>query len=185
MIYIVTALHAEAATLIENYQLTRVEKKPFSIYQNDDIYLIISGIGKIEAAVATTYLLNHYQVGATDRLFNIGTAASSETSIAIGSLFKISKIIDFCSKHVYHLAQGERALTCVDVAHHTPKGIKTPLIDMESVGVFIAAKKFLPTASIMIVKIVSDYTDVTIPDAKDTTMLIKKQIDTIGALLNV
>jgi nucleoside phosphorylase len=185
MIYIVTALHAEAAILIEHYQLQKIKKNPYPIYQNRDIILIISGIGKIEAAIATTYLLTHYQATSNDRVFNIGIASSSKSSLKIGTLFHINKIIDDATARVYHLADGEYAITCVDRACHSPQGIKTPLIDMESIGIFLAAKEFLSKDAIMIVKIISDHTDSTIPSPENVKSLIEKNIATIGALLEL
>ena len=183
MIYITCALLSEASFLIEYYALKKSEDRYFRIYENESIKLIISGIGKIDAAAATTYLLQKYHARKEDRLFNIGTCSTTDKAIMIGELFIIKKIIDLATAHSYHLSKEGEALTCVDKALDTPKNIKTSLADMESVGVYLAAKRFIQSRHIMIVKVVSDKTDTSIPTAEDIHLLLQPHIKTIGALL--
>ena len=54
----VIALKAEAEEIIKNYALERVATKPFPVYKNTDIdiWLVLSGIGQINAVAAATYL---------------------------------------------------------------------------------------------------------------------------------
>jgi len=183
MIYIITALLAEASVLIETYQLQKSKDTLFPIYKNKDIVLIVSGIGKINAASATTFLLLKYTPTKDDKLFNIGICTSTQEKIKLGSLHMIKKIVDIATTNVFHLSQGEQALSCVDKALDSSKGIKTPLADMESVAVYLCAKKFISSDAIMIVKIVSDKTDSAIPKASDINALFQKHKDTIGDLL--
>jgi len=184
MIYITCALLAEASFLIEHYALKKADDKYFSIYGNETIKLIISGIGKVDAASATTYLLQKYQANKEDKLFNIGTCTTTNDAIMIGELFTIKKIIDLATSNVYHLKAEGEALTCVDKVLDSKQGIKTPLADMESVAVYLAAKRFIKSEHIMIVKVVSDKTDASIPNAKEIQRLFQAHIDTIGALLS-
>ena len=185
MTYITCALLAEASFLIEHYALKKTDDNYFSIYQNKTIKLIVSGIGKIQTASATTYLLQNYQADKEDKLFNIGTCTTTKESIRVGELFTIKKVIDLATSNVYHLkAQGE-TLTCVDKAIDSKQGIKTALADMESVGVYLSAKKFIKNEHIMILKVVSDKTDTSIPYTKDIQVLFQAHIHTIGALLDV
>ena len=72
---LVTALTPEAAPLIEHYRLEKVNSSSmFPLYRNDNIYLVVSGIGKTLAAAATAYL--HAMSGELpNQLFlNIGIA---------------------------------------------------------------------------------------------------------------
>jgi nucleoside phosphorylase len=57
MINLVVAMPAEASPLISHYRL-RLDHKAygFSVYQRDVLSLITSGLGKVNAAVATMYL---------------------------------------------------------------------------------------------------------------------------------
>ena len=51
------ALKAEATPLIEAFKLKPLSGNPlFPIYENDEIKLIISGVGKIKAGAACSYL---------------------------------------------------------------------------------------------------------------------------------
>ncbi len=183
MNYITTALLAEASFLIEQYQLTKTIDTHFNIYENEKIKLIISGIGKVDAAAATTYLLQKYQAKREDYVYNIGTCTSTKETEPIGELFSIKKIIDFSTDKVYHLKNLGEALTCVDKALTSSIPIKTPLADMESVGFYVAAKRFIPLEHIMILKVISDKTDETIPRPEDIKALFIPHTKTIGALL--
>ena len=54
----VIALKGEAEEIIKNYAMKRVETMPFPVYKNKDLdmWLILSGIGQLNAVAATSYL---------------------------------------------------------------------------------------------------------------------------------
>ena len=54
----VIALKGEAEEIIKNYAMKRVETTPFPVYKNKDLdmWLILSGIGQLNAVAATSYL---------------------------------------------------------------------------------------------------------------------------------
>ena len=61
----VIALRAEAAPLIDSFNMKIVENKSlFPIYANEETghALVISGIGSIKAAAAATFLKNHLKI---------------------------------------------------------------------------------------------------------------------------
>ena len=58
MIYILTALRPEADGLIKQYQLKKVKDKPFEVFSSEEMKLVVSGVGKINAAAATSYILS-------------------------------------------------------------------------------------------------------------------------------
>jgi adenosylhomocysteine nucleosidase len=77
---IITAMPSEANMIIEKYQLQQVKKfNNITVYEGDrerdgekeKIVLVVSGIGKIQAAIATTYVFENYDVF---KLINIGIA---------------------------------------------------------------------------------------------------------------
>ena len=179
MIFILTALLAEATPLIEAYHLEKSHDRHYPLYQNSTIALIITGIGKVSSAAATSYLLQKYHANSGDKVYNIGLCASTKKDLPISALCKIKKVIDIHSGHLYHIADSGEALSCVDKALDTPTGIKTALVDMESVGVVVATKRFLPQKDICILKIVSDYTDTSLPSKARVTALIGQHIETI------
>ncbi len=184
MIYIQCALVAEASFMIEGYALSKSDDRHFPIYENENIKLIISGIGKVYAASATTYLLQKYHAANEDKIYNIGTCTSKKKHHHIGELFTIKKLIEASTDKVYHLPCKGESLTCVDKALDSNLGIKSPLADMESVGFYLAAKKFITSRHIMIVKVISDKTDSTLPKEKEIKALFTPHIHTIGALLS-
>ena len=88
---IVTALLCEAKAIIEAFNLKKdISEHAFEIYHNQDksLCLIISGIGKINAAIATTYIAQYNKV-APQSFLNIGIAAGA---FAIGTMFAANKL---------------------------------------------------------------------------------------------
>jgi len=158
---IVTALQSEAQPIIEFLNLIKIEK---NIYSNHDTTLIISGIGKINSAIAVTKLKP------MGKIINIGISGSS--SHDIGTLHKIKKIIDRCSQKVVHLPFEGETITCVDTAQNNPTNFKNTLVDMESFGFYIAARKFTKNENIELYKIVSDKISDTVLSPKEVHKLI-------------
>jgi hypothetical protein len=145
---IVSAFYKEVSFLIKHYNLKK-ENSPFEIFKNDELIVIISGINKLNSAIATTYALTKYPIKFS---INFGLAGSS--FYEIGEIFLINKINknlypDILIEHPFK----ESAIICSDE-------IKTEgefeLVDMESEGFFKSATKFLPLENIFIIKVVSD-----------------------------
>ena len=158
---IVTALQSEADPIIEFLNLTKTEK---NIYSNHDTTLIVSGMGKINSAIAVTKLRP------TGEIINIGICGSSHHDI--GTLHKIKKIIDRCSQKVIHISNNGETITCVDTAQNNPNEFKNTLVDMESFGFYTAAKKFTKNENIELYKIVSDKISDTVLTPKEVHELI-------------
>jgi len=145
---IVSAFYKEVAPIIKHYKLKKINS-PFDIFKNDEIIVIISGIGKINSAIATTYLLNNYDI---DFIINFGIAGSK--SFKIGEIFLINKINkNLYPDILYSHPFNESEIICSDEVV-TDGNFK--LVDMESEGFFKASTKFLPLENIFILKIVSD-----------------------------
>ncbi|MBN2401259.1 MAG: hypothetical protein JXN64_02565 [Spirochaetes bacterium] len=89
---LVFATKIEASPFIKGLGLKEKEKKPFKLFSKDNMFLIISGIGKANAAMAASYLISKYK---TDCIFNIGSAGSSTTQKNPGDIFHIYKVIEF------------------------------------------------------------------------------------------
>jgi hypothetical protein len=111
--------------------------------------LIISNPGKINSAIATTYLLSTRDIS---NIINFGIAGSG--IYKIGEFFLVNKINnkffpDILLEHPFK----ESEIICFDEV--VTKG-NYKLVDMESVGFFKAASKFLKSHNIFLIKIVSD-----------------------------
>jgi adenosylhomocysteine nucleosidase len=92
IIGLVFATKIESAPFIKGLGLQKIGKKPFDIYNKDNIFLIKSGIGKANAAMATSYLISKYNVNS---VLNIGAAGASTAEKKIGDIFHINKTVEF------------------------------------------------------------------------------------------
>ncbi len=184
MIYIITALQAEASPFISHFKLQKSRNSLFPLFENSSFKLIVSGIGKVNAAIATTYLLEKFGACVDDTVLNIGTCTSVNHAVMIGSLLTATKLIDVGTQKVYHLPQQEgMALSCVELALSSKGTVKTDVADMESIGVYLAAVKFIPKSQIMIMKVVSDYTETAIPSDTRVKALLMPHIEEIEETL--
>lgn len=88
---IITAMKEEAEHIIARYNLQEVKRfHTLVIYENESIVLALAGIGKIQAAIGTTYILENYSVS---KIVNIGIAGSLLGKEAkVGDVFFVSKI---------------------------------------------------------------------------------------------
>ncbi len=157
MRYIVVALKAEANFIIDTLNLELIEKDPFLIYQNSSYSLVLSGIGSLNAAVATTYLLTKYPPKELDSIVNFGSCGAVSTKV--GTTAFIGKIVDRCNDSVYHLdstKKGRLSITTISQITTDKAQIKTDLVDMESSGFYLSAKRFFKIKDIEIIKTVTD-----------------------------
>ncbi len=172
-----TATLAEAKPLIERYDLDFFEKKPFAIFKNDKTALIISKIGKIEAAVAATYILQKIK---TLKIINIGICSSNEKR-NLNKLFRIKSVIEHSSGKKISLnpktsLKTSKLITC---DKEIEEDIGYPLIDMEAYGFIKASIKFMDMKNIFVYKIVSDILEPKIPPKNKIKELILKHIQKI------
>lgn len=180
MIYIVVALMAEASVLIDMLDLKQSSSKPFPIYKNQNILIILSGIGSINSSIATSYLL--FKHPAPKKIINFGIAGS-HSNIEVGELKRVKKIVDLCSNKIYHLHCGEVSISTSQKEIDSSNRIKTDLADMESSGFYLAAKKFIDERRIEIYKIVSDHFEPNLVDRSAVEMLVKKNFEKISKVL--
>ena len=95
---IVTAMKEEADLIIKKYKL-EFSKSSWNIefFENDEIVLVLSGIGKIQAAIATTALIHTFH---PDTLINIWIAGNARpNTIKIWDVISVSK----CAQHDIYL----------------------------------------------------------------------------------
>ena len=181
MIVFVTAIFSEAKALIEHFELQKVEKKPFLIYQSDNIALIISKIGKVNSAVATTYISQRYSI---DKIINIGICGTNDSKKEIGSFYKIRSIIDASSSKKIVIADDGEVLYTFDKIikdkNLTKKGV---LVDMEAFGFYSAALKFVDKNSIKIYKIISDHLKTSHIDNDFIYSLVKNRLDKLKEII--
>lgn len=159
MLNIVIALPAEARPVIKHFNLIRHQSSTlFPVYNNNDIRLIISGPGKINAAAATACLTSMKTTRHPEPWINVGIAGHS--SHDIGDAFVAHSIEDAATGERWYPPQITRngaateSLMTVDVPD-TGYTYKT-LIDMEASGFFPVATKGSTAELVQCVKVVSD-----------------------------
>ena len=91
VIGLVMATLLEAVPFIRDLSLREWGAEPFSLYGDDRIALIISGIGKANAAMACAYLI---QTRRPALVCNLGAAGAADRRCALGECYHISKVIE-------------------------------------------------------------------------------------------
>lgn len=194
MIYIVTALHCEAKPLIDHFDLKKDADSPkFDLFQNDRIALIVSGIGKIRSAVATTFLLTGTNSSDVSAILNIGVCGSVAQSRKIGDLLYINKITDHANGRQYfpepvlQFGMQEASVETFDKPVESSNTISfdSDLVDMEASGFFQAASMFTETHRIYCFKIVSDLLELSHISKEFISGLIKGRISEVERIFTM
>ncbi|MDR2790932.1 MAG: nucleoside phosphorylase [Campylobacteraceae bacterium] len=155
------ALTAEAKPIIGYFRLACINKIPFNIYANDNIALVVSGIGaqKTKKALAFAFTLFSPR-----RAINIGMAGCIDKNIKTGSLF--------CATHE-NLSIPYASLSSHEKGVESGIGINSLLADMEGEAFLNAVPQSMEK---YIFKVVSDHLDTTVPTKAKTSALIQKTL---------
>lgn len=157
----------EAKPFIKNLKLKKTGREPFEQFSRDDFQLIISGIGKTNAAAATTFCCREFKPAC---VVNMGAAGATDHSYPVGAIFHIDRIIEydrprfFSGKPFVHkpdrlkgfsiasLASGDRPV--IEPEDRKVISAQASLVDMEAAAVVQACKIFQTTCYVF--KFVSD-----------------------------
>jgi len=169
MINIVIALDCEAKPLIARFGLKRQQQHTYPLYTSEHINLIVSGIGKLNAATASGYLAGLTREPAA--WLNIGIAGHKSHSL--GTLYLAHKITNQQSQQNWYpaftfktgIATASLASFDVPVTEYADE----LLHDMEAAGFYQATCRFNSAEFIHCLKIVSD-------NAEHSTQKINKQM---------
>lgn len=172
MIYIVTALYAEAHAFIARFQLKKdISHTRFQVFQNKEagICLIISGTGSIPAAVAVSSIFTECGARQGDFLLNTGVCAGIRIQPPHG-IFLCNKITeqitgktfypDILYRHAFPEAQVITGIKPYEKAKQTERKETAPyLYDMEAAAIYQAGAYYLGPHQMSFLKIVSDNGD--------------------------
>jgi Phosphorylase superfamily len=188
---IICALHCEASPIISALSLKKdYSSHSFELYANENILLALSGMGKIKAAIATTFALRTWLANNSNPesllAINVGVCGA-KPNYNIGQIFIPNKIVDGSSNRAYYpdiLAKhnfNEGSLITVD---HPVKTQEIPnmlcdLCDMEGSGFFEAASCFLTSSQALAFKVPSDHGVDTPLTKSHVTELIERNIKDI------
>ena len=152
---------SEARPIISAFKLTKTDDEAvFPIYKNEVAgqLLIISGIGQMNAAAATSYICGRYNVPAWVAWINIGIAGYAQEPL--GKLFQVAKVTNERQTRVAY--PGFRfsklmPLTTLITREQPCNDYKTDtLYDMEGLAFAELASRFSCNELTFLFKVVSD-----------------------------
>ena len=190
---IITSLMCEATPLVDAWGLKLSRngalEDRFQLFHYHNLYLGISGIGKLRSAVATAALVPHLLAkhGSVVAV-NIGIAGAPPSLAPVGTLALINKVRDVATNcRTYpDILLKHPALECALDTHDHP--VTTPpstpsLVDMEGAGFMQAATTLLSPSDVALLKVVSDHCDGTRCTPIRASDLLAQNIDTITSII--
>jgi len=177
LLYIITALKSEAQAYVDRYKLTKSKIGKFTLFCNEDMFLLVSGMGILNARLATQALINQYDITDDDVYLNVGICGACK-EYEIGSLLEIGSISYDEISYIFNNSLKE--ITCVDeaISENTHK-----IVDMESYGFYDAVIHNPAIKNFHILKVVSDHFEPQKVTKDATKKLISKNIDAINNIL--
>ncbi|SEF78553.1 Nucleoside phosphorylase [Caloramator fervidus] len=184
MILIQCALYVEAKPLIEKFDLKKNMKENFfEVFENDDIKLIISGYGKINASSSATYLVSKNLD--CNAFLNIGIAGSRKRKI--GEAVLINKLKDYDTQRTFYpdiLLKHKFKEGFLETFSKVVNFEVEDLCDMEGSAFFEALSRFLPPHKIQLIKIVSDKLDGERLDFDFVYDIVKQNVEYVEDYIN-
>lgn len=90
-ICMIIATKIEAEPFIQSLDMKEIEVRPFPVYMGNDVSMVISGIGKVNAAMATQYACMKFE---PVRILNLGAAGATHESEEPGRIYNIEKTVE-------------------------------------------------------------------------------------------
>jgi len=177
LLYIIVALKAEAQSFVDKYKLKKEKLKNFVFYSNEDIRLLISGMGVENAREATQTLINYFDINDDDIYLNIGICGASK-NYEIGELVEIGNISFKDIK--YTVKEKKHSITCVTTAQSNSS---YSIVDMESYGFYDAVIHNPAIKHIFILKVVSDHFEPQKVTKDSAKKLLFNKLDAINTLI--
>lgn len=175
MTYIVTALKPEAQAFVDRYKLKKSKLSGFTVFTNENIRLIISGIGVANARIATQTLIDQFDILQDDIFLNIGICGASKKH-PLGTLFEIGEINYEGISYTLHSYIGS-VIHCVSKEMNTHEH---EIVDMESFGFYDALRHSTVIQNYHVFKVVSDHFEPQTVTKESTKSLLFNVIDAIN-----
>jgi len=164
MLSFVCALQWEANPIIRKLNLKRdLTCSAYPVYTNSSTKLIVSGVGSVAAAAATTLLLS---TGEPELICNLGSAGGAG-DWQVGDVALIKKGLHRATERSYFpdlIVKSPMRLATLEsfdlpVSDQSQLAEPESLVDMEGAGFYFAAERFVGPEQIQIIKVVSDRVD--------------------------
>lgn len=160
MTNLVVALPSEARPLIKFYDLeVRPGARGFPVYAKDDLRLVVTGVGKIQAAAGTAYLAGFEQNQGRSWL-NVGIAG--HCSLPTGTVTFAHKITDYATNRSWYppkIIDMPGAGAHITTYDHPVADYPTSVVcEMEAAAFYSVATRFSSGELVQCCKIISDNT---------------------------
>ena len=153
----------EAQPIVDFFNLEKLTSPiENTIYSNNDLILIVSGLSKEKILESLNYIFKNFQIS---KAFDLSIASCSDGSIALGTLFCTNRFIN---------GLNFANITTVEKPLETDAGLETLLVDKQAEFFKKTCKENIE--DFYILKIVSDYFDVDGPSDKKIFELINNSI---------
>jgi len=173
---ILSALKAEAISLINYYKLVPNNSIGLQMYKNDLFTILITGVGKKNVNKTLKEYLKKTKNIEEAKFINIGIAGGVKGNCKIGEMFFINKVFDDYIEVNYNIKTGNRPnilenrVTTVFEPILNNGQEREGLVDMEAYEICSVLSDLNQLNKVTIIKIVSDFMD------SDTKYLSSKQI---------
>lgn len=181
MIYLIMAMPIEAKPIIDFFNLKKSSViTKFQVFSNDNITLLISGVGPFKSCIATTFFLSHFELKKDDYIINLGIAGCKSKKESIGDIFLCNRLKNNSSQRffypdmIFNHPFKEASLESFSTPIYSGENLSLDLIDMEGAAIFEAANYFVENHQIFILKIISDFLNSV--DSSSIESLIKKNL---------
>ena len=179
MLYVVVALKSEAQAYVDKYKLNKTRLENFTLFSNESLRLIVSGLGVKNSAQATQTLINHYDITDDDIYLNIGICGACK-DYEIGELLEIGTI-NYQHYTINLLSESNKVLTCLD---KEVSDNSYDIVDMESFGFYDAVIHSPAIKNYHVLKVVSDHFEPSKVTKESTKSLVFNVIDDINLIIN-
>ncbi len=191
MIHFIVAITPEANAIVSSFSMKKSPIGSLSVYASEEkgIHLLVTGAGKLNAAMAVTEYLTRVPVSSDDVFCNIGICGGT-SGASVGDGFLCASVTELATEktlypELYGLPFPEARLFTSDTpvtalpSSIPSKGILPALFDMEAYGVASALYRFVMPSRCFFYKIVSDTCNGTFPTIEEVTALVQTHLDTV------
>ena len=195
MILLITAIMPEAKAVLAGFPMKKTDFT-FPLYESEDhsLRLLITGPGKLSAAMAVTAYLTRYEVSAGDVFCNLGICGGSGDT-AIGDGYLCAALTEQATgktlyPELYTHPFPEARLMTADAPvtnlslDSGPEGNLLLLYDMEAYGAATALFRSVAPSRCFFYKIVSDGCNGAFPSPEEVTNLIGPHLQKLLSFLS-
>lgn len=188
MILFITAIAPEAEAFFSSWSLRKITHLTFTLYEaeNTSLRLLVTGSGKLNAAMAVTEYLTRYSCTDADLFCNFGICGGTP-AVTVSDGFLCAGITELSSgKSLYpelytHPFPEARLFTSetpvTGGAACFPQESSLPVLyDMEGYGVATALFRHVMPSRCFFYKVVSDLSDGHFPTPEDVTALLRPHL---------